>query len=95
MTPNGGGAPTGKLADLINSTWGSFDAFKAKFNEEAANHFGSGWAWLVRDGDNKVRPPQSMQLQFAASNEKKKRESHFLRAISTGPSDPPDCRLHV
>lgn len=55
MTPNGGGAPTGKLAALIDKTWGSFDAFKAKFNEEAGNHFGSGWAWLVRDADNNVR----------------------------------------
>jgi Fe-Mn family superoxide dismutase len=55
MSPNGGGAPTGKLADLINATWGSFDAFKAKFTEEASNHFGSGWAWLVRDDKNNVR----------------------------------------
>jgi Fe-Mn family superoxide dismutase len=54
MTPNGGGQPTGKLLELINQTWGSFDAFKTKFTEEAANHFGSGWAWLVRDAHNNL-----------------------------------------
>ncbi|MDX1971178.1 MAG: superoxide dismutase [Candidatus Sumerlaeia bacterium] len=45
--PNGGGVPTGKLADAINSTFGSFDAFKEAFAKAAATRFGSGWAWLV------------------------------------------------
>jgi Fe-Mn family superoxide dismutase len=46
MSPTGGGAPSGELADAINSTFGSFDAFKEKFAAAAATRFGSGWAWL-------------------------------------------------
>ena len=48
MTPNGGGAPTGALADAINAKWGSFDSFKAEFTKTAVTTFGSGWAWLVK-----------------------------------------------
>ena len=47
MSPNGGGNPSGDLGDAINSTFGSFDAFKEKFSDAAATRFGSGWAWLV------------------------------------------------
>ncbi|MHA1539651.1 MAG: superoxide dismutase [Alphaproteobacteria bacterium] len=49
MTPNGGGSPTGKLADKIIETFGSLDEFKATFKNAAATQFGSGWAWLVAD----------------------------------------------
>ena len=49
MKPNGGGAPTGALANAIQSTLGSFDAFKAAFNDAGVKRFGSGWAWLVLD----------------------------------------------
>ena len=49
MKKGGGGAPTGELADAINSTFGSFDAFKDAFSKAAAGRFGSGWAWLVSD----------------------------------------------
>jgi Fe-Mn family superoxide dismutase len=45
--PNAGGAPKGKLADAINSTFGSFDALKEKLQASGAGRFGSGWAWLV------------------------------------------------
>ncbi len=47
MSPNGGGEPTGDLAEAITSTFGSFDAFKEKFEAAAKTRFGSGWAWLV------------------------------------------------
>ncbi|MCR9163834.1 MAG: superoxide dismutase [Nannocystaceae bacterium] len=51
MKPSGGGAPSGDLADAINRDFGSFDKFKEAFTKTAAGQFGSGWAWLVKDGD--------------------------------------------
>ncbi|MBV9673465.1 MAG: superoxide dismutase [Verrucomicrobia bacterium] len=54
MGPNAGGAPTGKLAQAIDSTFGSFDQFKEKLNAAAAARFGSGWAWLVAGQDGKL-----------------------------------------
>ena len=50
MAPNAGGAPTGAIADAINSTFGSFDAFKDAMNKGGAGRFGSGWAWLIDTG---------------------------------------------
>lgn len=47
LGPNGGGAPTGALADAINGTFGSFDTFKEEFGKAGATRFGSGWAWLT------------------------------------------------
>ncbi|MGY8746658.1 MAG: superoxide dismutase [Pirellulales bacterium] len=49
MSPNGGGEPTGELADAINAEFGSFDGFKEKFAAAAGTRFGSGWAWLSVD----------------------------------------------
>jgi len=46
MSPNGGGQPSGALADAINAAYGSFDEFKDAFSKAAATRFGSGWAWL-------------------------------------------------
>ena len=54
MSPNGGGTPGGALGDAINSTFGSFDAFKEQFSNAAATRFGSGWAWLSVDSGNLV-----------------------------------------
>jgi len=51
MKPGGGGNPTGKAAELINKSFGDFATFKDKFSQAAAAQFGSGWAWLVKDGD--------------------------------------------
>ncbi len=51
LSPDGGGAPSGDLAAAIDSAFGSFDEFKAKFKEAGIGQFGSGWAWLVKDGD--------------------------------------------
>ncbi|MGA2040681.1 MAG: superoxide dismutase [Bryobacteraceae bacterium] len=50
MKPGGGGPPVGNVADSIAATFGSFDAFKEKFNQAAATRFGSGWAWLLKSG---------------------------------------------
>jgi Fe-Mn family superoxide dismutase len=54
LGPGAGGTPVGKLAEAINATFGSFDAFKEKFNAAATTRFGSGWAWLVKTADGKL-----------------------------------------
>jgi superoxide dismutase, Fe-Mn family len=53
LSPKGGGAPKGDIESVISSNFGSFDAFKEKFNAAATGRFGSGWAWLVKDGSGK------------------------------------------
>ncbi|HEV7496277.1 superoxide dismutase [Baekduia sp.] len=50
MSPDGGGEPTGELADAINAAFGSFADFQAKFEDNGVTQFGSGWTWLVLDG---------------------------------------------
>lgn len=54
MKPNGGGAPSGALADAINAKWGTLDAFKAAFQASAVGNFGSGWTWLVKKADGSL-----------------------------------------
>ncbi len=54
LSPNGGGLPTGKLAEAIDLKFGSFEDFKTKFNDAAANRFGSGWAWLSVKADKSL-----------------------------------------
>jgi Fe-Mn family superoxide dismutase len=50
MRPNGGGAPKGDIASMIDKSFGSYEEFRKKFSEAGATQFGSGWAWLVQDG---------------------------------------------
>ncbi|MEO6778888.1 MAG: superoxide dismutase [Gemmatimonadaceae bacterium] len=50
MAPKAGGEPTGKLADAIKASFGDFATFQKQLSEAAAKRFGSGWAWLVKDG---------------------------------------------
>jgi len=54
LSPNGGGEPSGALAEAINKAFGSFADFKAKFAQSAAGNFGSGWTWLVKNGDGSL-----------------------------------------
>jgi Fe-Mn family superoxide dismutase len=54
MSPSGGGQPSGELADAINSSFASFDAFKEAFSKAAATRFGSGWAWLCVHSGGKL-----------------------------------------
>lgn len=54
LSPNGGGKPSGELADAINRYFGSFEQFKDEFSKAAAGRFGSGWAWLVKDASGKL-----------------------------------------
>ncbi|HKJ77061.1 MAG TPA: Fe-Mn family superoxide dismutase [Gammaproteobacteria bacterium] len=54
MGPNGGGEPTGAIADAIKQAFGSFDEFKEKFNASGVGNFGSGWTWLVKNSDGSI-----------------------------------------
>lgn len=54
LSPNGGGEPSGALAEAINAKFGSFAKFKADFEASAAGNFGSGWTWLVKNADDSI-----------------------------------------
>jgi Fe-Mn family superoxide dismutase len=54
LSPNGGGAATGAVADAITKAFGSFDKFKEEFTNSAINNFGSSWTWLVKKADGSV-----------------------------------------
>jgi Fe-Mn family superoxide dismutase len=54
LSPNGGGEPTGALAEAINAKFGSFEAFKEQFSQTAITTFGSGWGWLVKDANGNL-----------------------------------------
>ncbi len=58
LSPKGGGLPKGKIAELINRDFGSFESFKEAFSKAAATLFGSGWAWLVLNQDDKLEITQ-------------------------------------
>lgn len=59
MSPNGGGNPTGELADVIDRDFGDFDTFRSEFSSKAGSLFGSGWAWLGMDSDGKLEIVQT------------------------------------
>ncbi len=59
LKPQGGGAPSGKVADAINRAFGSFDKFKEQFSQAAVTQFGSGWAWLVKKADGSLAVVQT------------------------------------
>ena len=54
LSPNGGGEPTGAVADAISAKFGSFAEFKTAFNDRAVNNFGSSWTWLVKNADGSL-----------------------------------------
>ena len=54
MKPGGGGVPTGRLAEAIDTAYGGFEAFKTAFNDAGVKRFGSGWTWLVKTSDGKL-----------------------------------------
>ena len=55
LSPNGGGQPTGAIAEQINRTFGSYDKFKEEFTKAATTRFGSGWAWLCKQADGSLQ----------------------------------------
>lgn len=63
LSPQGGGAPKGEIAEAINKQFGSFDAFKEKFTTAATTLFGSGWAWLVKNTDGSLSIEQTSNAQ--------------------------------
>src|SRR5438045_2777803 len=68
MGPQKGGSPTGAVAEAINKTFGSFDAFKEKFEAAGANQFGSGWAWLIRAKSGEFKVTSTANQYNALSN---------------------------
>src|SRR3546814_2584152 len=72
-------APTGKLLEMINESYGSVDDFLAKFKAEAVGHFASGWAWLVLRSEEHTSELQSlMRISYAVFCLKKKKKEHYV-----------------
>lgn len=70
LSPNGGGKPTGELAEAINSAFGSFEEFKEKFSNTSAGRFGSGWGWLV------VNPAGKLEILSTANQDSPLMDGH-------------------
>ncbi|HEK2943032.1 TPA: superoxide dismutase [Fe] [Proteus mirabilis] len=71
LSPNAGGAPTGKIAEAINKAFGSFEEFKKQFNDAAAKNFGSGWTWLVKKADGSLAIVNTSNAATPVSGEDK------------------------
>ena len=71
MSPNGGGEPTGALAEAITKAFGSFADFNEKFSTSAATNFGSGWTWLVKNADGGVEIINTSNAGSALTEEAK------------------------
>lgn len=70
LSPNGGGEPSGKLADAIKKDFGSFDSFKEKFTDAAKTQFGSGWAWLAQGKDGKLEVIKTPNAETPITSDK-------------------------
>jgi Fe-Mn family superoxide dismutase len=70
LAPGAGGSPVGNVAQAINSTFGSFDTFKEKFNAAATGRFGSGWAWLIKGA-------KGLQIISSANQDSPIMEGHY------------------
>lgn len=68
MSPNGGGTPSGALADKINEDFGSLDQFKEAFSNAGATQFGSGWTWLVLDKQGKLAVRKTPNAELPLTN---------------------------
>lgn len=75
LSPEGGGEPTGDLAEAINTAFGSFDAFKEEFALSAATRFGSGWAWLTVAHQSGETSPQ-LKIENSANQDSPLMEGH-------------------
>lgn len=71
MGPNGGGQPTGALAEAINKSFGDFESFKQQFNDAGTKRFGSGWAWLCRESGGKLH------IESTANQDNPLSDDHF------------------
>ncbi|MBF0359982.1 MAG: superoxide dismutase [Fe] [Oligoflexia bacterium] len=72
LSPNSKNKPLGKLESAINQTFGSFDAFKEKFNATALTTFGSGWCWLVRNNDGQLEIVSTSNAQTPLTDKNKR-----------------------
>src|SRR5947209_19469448 len=71
MRPNGGGEPTGPIADAINQAFGGFEQLKQQFNDAGVKRFGSGWAWVCRGPDG------SLHIESTANQDNPMTDGHF------------------
>ena len=97
MSPDGGGEPDGALRDAIDSAFGSFDDFKAKFKAAGVKQFGSGWAWLVHDGSGPgdrldAQPGQPDQRRQDAAARRRRLGARLLPQV---PEPPPGLHRRV